>query len=101
MHVRPVDRGREPLRVPERAAEIVRSLQVLRECPACGKRCYRTRANAKRAGRLLHPGRHVRRYRCDAGWWHLTSMREQPEYLSRPRRNRNRPQVPLPVSRAA
>lgn len=97
----PPVREKEPLKIPERAAEIVRSLQVLRECPRCGKRCYRTRTAAKRAGRLLHPGRHVRRYRCAAGWWHLTSMREQPEHRARCGRDRRRPPFPLPASDAA
>lgn len=56
---------------------------VKRTCAGCGKRCYATRADAKRAGRQI--GGHARAYRC-GDWWHLTSQdtetvtryREQP-----------------------
>jgi hypothetical protein len=45
---------------------------VLGDCPACGKRCYETRATAKRAARQI--GGQLRPYQCPSGeWWHLTS----------------------------
>lgn len=45
------------------------ALQVGR-CRRCGKRCYPTRREARRAARLAHPGEHMRAYRC-GGYWHL------------------------------
>jgi hypothetical protein len=45
---------------------------VSSECPACGKRCYKTRGDAKRAGRQI--GGQTRPYLCPRGeFWHLTS----------------------------
>lgn len=57
-------------------------LQIRQECPLCGKRCYLSRKAAKKAARLLHPGTHMRRYKC-GDYWHVTSMREHPAWLSR------------------
>ena len=44
-------------------------------CPACGKHCYRTRSDAKRAiAQIRSRGVHVTRaYRC-GDFWHLTSQ---------------------------
>lgn len=42
-------------------------------CPACGKRAYRTKADARRNGRQLYPGVRLRAYRC-GWWWHVTSQ---------------------------
>lgn len=74
---------RKPVKIPDRAAELVRTLQVRLECPRCGKRCYAARKAARKAARLLHPGTHMRKYRC-GDFWHLTSMTERPS----PRRSR-------------
>jgi hypothetical protein len=70
----------------DRAAEIVRMLQVRSQCPSCKRRCYASRKTAKYAARLLYPGTHMGKYRC-GGFWHLTSMTE-PAVL---RRRRSRP----------
>ena len=42
-------------------------------CGVCGKQGYRSRREARRAARVLHPGRRVRAYSC-AGRWHFTSQ---------------------------
>ena len=42
-------------------------------CPECGKRCYPTRADAKRAARQQKQRRATNPYRC-GDWWHLTSQ---------------------------
>jgi hypothetical protein len=39
-------------------------------CQRCGKRCYATRREAKRAARALHPDAPLRAYRCGT-WWHV------------------------------
>ncbi len=45
---------------------------VVTACPACGKRCYETRASAKRAARQI--GGRMRPCQCPAGvFWDLTS----------------------------
>ncbi len=41
-------------------------------CPACGKRCWDTKADAKRiARRMGKQARKLSTYRCVSGWWHL------------------------------
>jgi hypothetical protein len=39
-------------------------------CPVCGKHCYETKRDAKRAARRLHPGSRLNPYRCGR-WWHI------------------------------
>lgn len=34
----------------------------------CGKRQYPRRRDARRAARVLHPGHHMRPYRCGQHW---------------------------------
>jgi hypothetical protein len=51
-----------------------RQREALSTCP-CGKRAYTSRAVARRAARVLYPGRKMRVYECPAApWWHLTSQ---------------------------
>lgn len=45
------------------------SLQVGR-CPACGKRRYPSRTDARKAIRRAHPGERMQAYRCE-GFWHI------------------------------
>jgi hypothetical protein len=45
-------------------------------CPQCGKNRYPSRAAARKAARILSPGRRLRVYQCGE-YWHLTSIREQ------------------------
>lgn len=42
-------------------------------CPLCGKQCYRSKASAKRAARVLYPGATRRTHKC-GDYWHFTSM---------------------------
>ncbi|HWM96706.1 MAG TPA: hypothetical protein VNO54_06580 [Streptosporangiaceae bacterium] len=42
-------------------------------CPECGKHCYPTRAEAKRAARQKAQRRKTNAYRC-GDFWHLTSQ---------------------------
>jgi hypothetical protein len=58
------------------ARDITDLVVLAYRCPGCGKVCYRGRKAAKRAGRRLYPGKHMRAYRCDR-WWHLTSRLER------------------------
>lgn len=37
-------------------------------CPTCGKWCYATRRDARRAARALHPNAALRPYRCGDTW---------------------------------
>lgn len=37
-------------------------------CPTCGKRSFRSRKDARRAGRAAHPGAHLSEYRCGDDW---------------------------------
>lgn len=53
-------------------AAAVAELVVSYSCPACGKCCYQRRKTARLAARRLHPGKHMRAYRC-GDYWHLTS----------------------------
>lgn len=39
-------------------------------CPACGKRRYPTRKEARKWAKRLHPGKHMSPYRCGE-FWHL------------------------------
>jgi hypothetical protein len=51
-----------------------RPRQAFLTCP-CGKRAYTSRAVARRAARIVYPGRKMRAYECRAApWWHLTSQ---------------------------
>ena len=48
---------------------------ALSNCPACGKKAYNSKTNAKHAARRLYPGRKMRIYNCPGTpWWHLTSQ---------------------------
>ncbi|HET6633474.1 MAG TPA: hypothetical protein VFH77_00450 [Streptomyces sp.] len=44
-------------------------MQWLATCGDCGKRCFETRADAKRSAQQ-HPGRRMRAYRCGQ-FWHI------------------------------
>lgn len=47
-------------------------------CDACGKKCYLTRDEAKRAAKVNHPGQVMHEYTCTEPsgleWWHLSSI---------------------------
>jgi len=45
-------------------------------CPLCGKNRYPSRAAARKAARMVSPGRRPRVYQC-GDHWHLTSIRER------------------------
>jgi hypothetical protein len=45
-------------------------------CPRCGKNRYPSRAAARKAARMVSPGRRLRVYQCGE-YWHLTSIRER------------------------
>lgn len=56
-------------------------------CPDCGKRCWETRADAKRiARRMGKQTRHLAAYRCSSGWWHLGHL---PTIVARGRSTRD------------
>lgn len=59
-----------------RRKDYPRAVQAgMHRCPACGKWCYRTRADAESTVGKLHPGATVHYYTCsDTGFWHFTSM---------------------------
>ena len=40
----------------------------------CGKVRYFTRKEARHEARMFMRGRKLRAYRCDGGFWHLTSQ---------------------------
>jgi len=82
-------------RQPDRVAALVAQLQVRSICPHCEKRCYASRKTAKRAAALLHPGVHMRRYRC-GDFWHFG-----PPLQQAPRRRAAREAAPTPVAVAA
>lgn len=42
-------------------------------CPDCGKQCYKSREQARRAARVIFPGRQTREYPCGE-WWHVTTQ---------------------------
>lgn len=42
-------------------------------CPLCGKQCYASKGSAKRAAKILYPGRKMRPHKC-GDYWHFTSM---------------------------
>lgn len=43
-------------------------------CPhGTGKVVYKTKVQAKRSARNARLGTRLEPYRCDCGWWHLTS----------------------------
>lgn len=46
--------------------------QVLTNGLVCGKKCYRSRKEAKTAARMIYPGQSMRFYPC-AGYHHMTS----------------------------
>ena len=75
-------------RKPDRAAELVAWLQVRTSCPHCGKRCYASRKDAKKAAVLLYPGTHMGRNRC-GDFWHLSRMTGQPTPARRRPRRRD------------
>lgn len=56
-------------------------------CPACGKRCYRSRSGARQAARLLHASRRMYAYPCWP-YWHLTSAT-----VPKPLRSGRKPQA--------
>lgn len=59
-------------RPPRRAARIARSSTT--HCPACGKKSYRTRKDAKKAARTFHPNDRMSAYQCrheDGLGWHF------------------------------
>ena len=39
-------------------------------CPTCGKRCYGSKDEAKKAARQIHPASRLNVYRCGT-YWHL------------------------------
>jgi hypothetical protein len=47
-------------------------------CAVCGKQCYLSREEAKKSGRVNHPGQAMHVYTCEEPsgktWWHLSSM---------------------------
>ncbi len=47
-------------------------------CDTCGKCCYLTRSEAKKAAKVNHPGQVMHEYECaePSGkvWWHLSSI---------------------------
>jgi hypothetical protein len=47
-------------------------------CGTCGKQCYLTRDEAKRSGRVNHPGQAMHVYECEEPsgkkWWHISSI---------------------------
>lgn len=45
----------------------------LSTCDHCAKASYAARSEARRAGRVLHPGRRLHAFRCPVldGVWHL------------------------------
>lgn len=72
-----------PPRITDRVDQIVSGLKVHEHCRMCGKRCYQSRKDARRAGRLLYPGAHTREYRC-LGLWHITSRTTRPAWRAAP-----------------
>lgn len=48
-------------------------LRSSHKCRACGKNCFKTRADAEATVSVLHQGAQVHYYKCQ-GWWHYTSM---------------------------
>jgi predicted RNA-binding Zn-ribbon protein involved in translation (DUF1610 family) len=65
-----------PSATPPRVAAAVAALQVRFSCPGCGKRCYRSRKDARKAASLLYPGKHSGKYLCGE-YWHITSWPER------------------------
>jgi len=49
-------------------------------CARCGKNRYPDRSTARKAARIVSPGRRLRVYRC-GGYWHLTSSRGRGQEL--------------------
>lgn len=49
-----------------------------RVCKLCGKQCYRSRDEAKRATKIIHPGQVMHFYDCEESpgifWWHSSSI---------------------------
>jgi uncharacterized OB-fold protein len=43
------------------------------QCAECGKSRYPSRAAARKAARMVSPGRRLRVYQC-GDYWHLTSI---------------------------
>jgi ribosomal protein L33 len=86
-----------PVKIPDRADQIVSMLQIRFACPRCGKRCYASRKAARKAARLLRPGTHMRKYSC-GGYWHLTSMREKPAPRRQGRQARQQDRLALPTA---
>lgn len=37
-------------------------------CPVCGKRSFKSRRDARRAARAIHPGEVLRAYKCGEHW---------------------------------
>jgi hypothetical protein len=57
---------------PRPAPDTAASLGDVGECAICDKHMYRSRAAARKAGRVLHPENAIHVYACGA-YWHLTS----------------------------
>lgn len=55
---------------PRKRGEIRPGQLAFARCPACGKSCYYSRTDAKRAARLLFPEDALRAYQCGT-WWHF------------------------------
>lgn len=52
---------------------------VIATCRDCGKRCYLTRRDARRAARAIHPDVPLRAYQCGQ-WWHYGNT---PQWIRR------------------
>lgn len=54
------------------------SYMAYKVCGTCGKQCYLTREEAKRSGKVNHPGQVMHVYDCEEPsgktWWHLSSI---------------------------
>lgn len=50
----------------------------LKYCDSCGKLCYLSRDDAKKAARNNHPGQTMHVYECEEPsgrrWWHISSI---------------------------
>ena len=57
-------------RRPRKAATSTQRIAQLGGCTTCRKQAYPTRAAAKEAARVYHPGAHLTTYRC-GNVWHL------------------------------